>query len=89
MLDPSELNRRLEEAEEDLLKQVDSFRRKYNSLYPGGPLLLFTTRNESEKVVSSCPRDMRGLVSSVFGVFTCFRLSLKRYLGILLGGVCL
>lgn len=55
--DPNEVNKRLEEAEEDLLKQVDSFRRRYNSLYPGGPLLLFTTRNESEKVVSSRPQD--------------------------------
>lgn len=49
----NEVNERHKETEEQLLKQVDSFRRRYNSLYPRGPLLLLTTRDEREKVVRS------------------------------------
>ena len=43
----------MHEAQERLLNKVDSFRRRYNSVYPSGPLLLLTPRNENDKVVSS------------------------------------
>ena len=50
--DAAKDNRVNEEAKKRLLKQVDSFRRRYNSLYPSGPLLLLSPRNENNKVVS-------------------------------------
>lgn len=56
---------RYEEAEQNLLKEVDSFRRWYNSLYPSGPLLLLTPRNENDKVVSSQTELMFGVITFV------------------------
>ncbi|KAK7073641.1 hypothetical protein SK128_007504, partial [Halocaridina rubra] len=34
-------------AEQSILSHIASFRRQYNSLYPRGPLLLLTAKNEN------------------------------------------
>lgn len=40
-------------VEEEFLNQIASYRRRYNTLYPRGPLLLLTPFNEEDRMVGS------------------------------------